>query len=188
MLTNQLASRYAQALYQLATERQELDAVEQQLVMVEQTMAESAELTTLLYHPQLPVEAKKDTIIKVFGTDISEHVRNFLLLLIDKRRETALSAIVKEYRVLANEDRNITEAEVTTAMPLAPAEQQALTDKLSGLTGKKVILKTSIDQRIIGGVIVKIGDKLIDGSITRQLKTLEAALLKTEVTRIGVTY
>jgi len=127
-------------------------------------------------------------MVKVFGSDLSEHVRNFLLLLIDKRRETALPSIVKEYQILANEGRNITEAEVTTAMPLAPFEQQALADKLSGLTGKKVILKTSIDERIIGGVIVKIGDKLIDGSITRQLKTLEAALLKTEVTRIGVTY
>ena len=73
-------------------------------------------------------------------------------------------------------------------MPLAETEKQALAEKLGKVTGKNVILKTNVDQRIIGGVIVKIGDKLIDGSVARQLKSLQAALLKTEVTKIGVTY
>lgn len=188
MLTSQLASRYAQAIYELAAEKQALDAVEEQLILIEQTISSVPELGTLLYHPQVPVEAKKDTIVKVFGADLTEYVRNFLLLLIDKRRETALPGIIKEYRVLANQARNITEAEVTTAMPLADGERQALAAKLSAVTGKKVILNTNIDQSILGGVIVKIGDKLIDGSVTRQLKALQAALLKTEVTKIGVTY
>ena len=187
MLTSQLALRYAQALYELAAEQQALDSVEQQLVLVADTLSESGELGTLLYHPQVPVEAKKETIVQVFGEQLSTQVRNFLLLLIDKRRETALPAIIKEYRALANAARNITEAEVTTAMPLAEAELRALTAKLSAVTGKNVVLRTNIDQRIIGGVIVKIGDKLIDGSVVRQLKTLRTALLKTEVTKIGVT-
>ncbi|MDR3592257.1 MAG: F0F1 ATP synthase subunit delta [Negativicutes bacterium] len=188
MLTSQLASRYAQALYELAAEKQELDAVEEQLGQIEQTLSSVPELASLLYHPQVPVEAKKDTVDKVFGPQLGAHVRNFLLLLIDKRRETALPAIVREYKVLANEARNITEAEVTTAMPLSDSERQALAAKLSAVTGKRVILQTKVDGRIVGGVIVKLGDKLIDGSVTRQLATLEAALRKTEVTKIGVTY
>lgn len=187
MLTSQLASRYAKALYELAAEQQELDSVEEQLGFVEQTMDSVPELASLLYHPQVPVEAKKDTVVKVFGEQLGVHVRNFLLLLVDKRRETALTAIVKEFKVLANAARNITEAEVTTAMPLSDSEQQALSAKLSAVTGKRVTLQTKVDQRIVGGVIVKIGDKLIDGSVVRQLANLEAALLKTEVTKIGVT-
>jgi F-type H+-transporting ATPase subunit delta len=188
MLSSQLASRYAQAIYELAAEQQELDAVEEQLSLVEKTLSSVPELGSLLYHPQVPVAAKKDTIAKVFGQQLSVHVRNFLMVLIDKRRETALPAIVKEFKVLANAARNITEAEITTAMPLSDSERQALSAKLSAVTGKRVTLLAKVDQRIVGGVIVKIGDKLIDGSVVRQLATLEAALLKTEVTKIGVTY
>lgn len=188
MLTSRLASRYAQAIYELAAEQQALDSVEEQLVLIEQTLDGSADLATLLFHPQVSVEAKKDTIDKVFGTQLTKHVRNFLLLLVDKRRETALPGIIKEYRILANQARNITEAEVTSAMPLAENERAALIAKLSAVTGKSIILKTNVDQRILGGVIVKIGDKLIDGSVSRQLASLQAALLKTEVTKIGVTY
>jgi F-type H+-transporting ATPase subunit delta len=188
MLTSQLASRYAQALYELAAENQELDQVEAELGVVAATLSEVPELASLLYHPQVPMAAKKDTVIKVFGTQLGDHVRNFLLLLVDKRRETALAAIVKEYKALANAARNITEAEVTTAMPLSEGERQALAAKLSTVTGKTVTLAAKVDRRIIGGVIVKIGDKLIDGSVVRQLAMLEAALRKIEVTKIGVTY
>lgn len=188
MLTSQLASRYAQALYELAAEKKALDEVEKQLAVVEEALAASPDLATLLYHPQVPVAAKKETVTKVFGSELTDYVRNFLLLLIDKRRETALLPIIREYRVLANQARNILEAEVTTAMPLDAAEQQGLVAKLSAVTGKNVVVKTNVDRCLLGGVVVKIGDKLIDGSVVRQLKALQAALLKTEVTKIGVTY
>jgi F-type H+-transporting ATPase subunit delta len=188
MIASQLALRYAEALYELAAEKQALDAVEKELAIVDKTLADYGELATLLYHPQVPVAAKKDTVNKVFGTQVSEYVRNFLLLLIDKRREMALPSIIKEYTVLANKARNIAEAEVTTAVALSDGEQTALKAKLSAVTGKNIVLKTKVDNRLMGGVIVKLGDKLIDGSVVRQLSALKAALLKTEVSKIGVTY
>ncbi|HMM20883.1 MAG TPA: F0F1 ATP synthase subunit delta [Selenomonadales bacterium] len=187
MLTSQLALRYAQAIYELAAEKQELETVEGQLAMVEEALAASGDLATLLFHPQVPIEAKKDTVVKIFGSDLAEYVRNFLFLIIDKRRESALPAIIREYRALANQARNIAEAEVTTALPLNEAETKSLATRLSSVSGKNVVLKTRIDSRILGGVIVKIGDKLIDGSVLRQLEALKSALLKTEVTKIGVT-
>jgi F-type H+-transporting ATPase subunit delta len=73
-------------------------------------------------------------------------------------------------------------------MPLAEGDKQALAAKLSAVTGKKVVLNTRVNDRIVGGVVVKIGDKLIDGSVVPQLETLKTALLKTEVSKIGVTY
>lgn len=188
MITSQLALRYAEALYELAAEKQALDGVEKELGIVEETLAAYEELATLIYHPQMPLAAKKETVEKVFGPQLSDYVRNFLLLLVDKRRETALPAIVREYRVLANRARNIAEAEVTTARPLAEGDKKALAAKLSAVTGKTVVLNTRVDERIVGGVVVKIGDKLIDGSVVRQLEALRSALLKTEVSKIGVTY
>jgi F-type H+-transporting ATPase subunit delta len=187
MLVNQLAMKYAQAMYELATEKDVLDVVETQLRTIEATIAANPDLAMLLYHPQVPAQAKKDTLVEVFGADLLEFVRNFLLLLVDKRRESALPAIIGAYTNLANEARNIAEADVITAMPLSQEQQVALAAKLSAVTKKNIVLKTRIDGRILGGIVVKIGDKLIDGSVARQLETMKAALLKTEVTKIGVT-
>lgn len=187
MLVNQLALKYAQAIYELAQEKGALVEVDNQLMSVEATLGENPDLAMLLYHPRVPAQAKKDTVNSVFGADLAEFVRNFLLLLIDNRRETTLPAIICEYKRLANEAQNIAEAEVVTALPLSPEQHQALAAKLSSVTKKNVVLKTRIDQRILGGIIVKIGDKLIDGSAARQLETMKAALIKTEATKIGVT-
>ncbi|SFL62629.1 F0F1 ATP synthase subunit delta [Pelosinus propionicus] len=187
MLTNQLAVKYAQALYELASEKQVLEITEQELRFVENTIASYDDLSTLMYHPQVLAQAKKETIHKVFGQDIHDFVLNFLLLLVDKRRESILPAIISEYATLANKARNIVEAEVTTALPLGESQHTALANKLSQVTGKTIVLKTQINQGIIGGMIVKIGDKLIDGSVVRQLATLKKALLNNEVTGIEVT-
>lgn len=187
MLVNQLALKYAQAIYELALEKEALDQVNQQLKGVEATLAENPDLAMLLFHPRVPAQAKKETVNAVFAEGVADFVRNFLLLLIDNRRESALPAIICEYKRLANEAQNIAEAEVVSALPLSAEQHQALAAKLSVVTKKNIVLKTRVDQRILGGVIVKIGDKLIDGSVARQLETMKAALLKTEATKIGVT-
>lgn len=187
MLANQLAVKYAQAIYELAADKDQLDAVEKDLRLVESTIDSYSELATLMYHPRVLSQVKKETIRKVFGQDIADFVLKFLLLLVDKRRETVLPEIIREYIKMANEARNIVEAEVITAMPLAQNQQTALVGQLSLVTGKKVVISTYIDKTIIGGIIVKIGDKLIDGSVVRQLVTLKNALLNNEVTGIEVT-
>lgn len=184
MLTSQLALKYAQAIYEIATEKAMLDTVEQQLKLVETTIAGHEDLATLMYHPLVPAPAKKETVKQIFAEDLEEFVLNFLLLLIDKRREPALPAITREYIHLANEARNIAEAEVFTAKELSAAQLESLAAKLSQVTGKNIVLKTTIDQELLGGVVVKIGDKLIDGSVSRQLKALKAALLTNQATAV----
>lgn len=187
MLANQLALKYAQAIYEVALEKSMLSNVEEELLAVQKTISEHEDLATLFYHPRVPSEAKKETISKLFKEDLADFVHNFLLLLVDKRREAALPVIVSEYRKLANEARNMAEAEIITAMPLTDEEHAALTRKLSSVTGKNMVLKTEVDKSILGGVIVKIGDKLIDGSVVRQLSMMKNTLLSIEVTKIGVT-
>ncbi|BBB91527.1 MAG TPA: ATP synthase F1 subunit delta [Methylomusa anaerophila] len=177
MLMNQLAQRYSQAIYEIASEKNMMDQVEAQLNLVQSAIAGYSDLSTLMYHPQVPAQAKKETVNKIFANELDDFVRNFLFLLIDKRREAALPAIVREYVKLANAARNILEAEVITAKALNPEQQRTLADKISKVTCKKVVLKSHVNEEILGGVIVKIGDKLIDGSVVRQLKSLQAALL-----------
>lgn len=186
MLANQLAIKYAQALFELAEEQKQIDEVAAQLRVVVETIKEHQELATLLYHPRIPATAKKETISKIFSQDVAECVYRFLLLLVDKHRETILPAIVEEYTKFVNETNHVIEAMVTTAMPLAVSEEAALSAKLSRVTGKKVVLRTTVDRAIIGGIIVKMGDKLIDGSVVRQLQVLKTSLLNNGA-KIGVT-
>lgn len=177
MLTNQLALKYAQAVYELAAEKHLLDRAQEQLQMVESALASHGDLSVLFYHPRVPATAKKEVIAQVFKEQLEDFLYKFLLLLVDKRRETVLPGIIKEYVRLANEERNIGEADVTSAMALTEAQLQALAAQLGKVTGKNIVLKTHVDPRIMGGVIVKIGDKLIDGSVKRRLQSLQTALL-----------
>lgn len=187
MLANQLAVKYAQALYELAAEKKMLDQVEKELWIVEDTITTYKDLSTIIYHPKVLAHTKKETIRKIFGQDIADVVLRFLLLLVDKRRETVLPAIIREYIKLANRARNIIEAEVTTAMPLEQEQSTALINKLSLVTGKTIVLKKSINKAIIGGMVIKIGDQFIDGSVARQLEILKSALLNTQVSGNEVT-
>ena len=187
MLNSQLAAKYAEALFELAKENKMIDKIEQELFVIKEAFDNHQDMRELIYHPRVPNEAKKDTIHKVFGAELSTYVKHFVLLLIDKRRETALMGIIRAYVVLANEARNIIEANVITAKLMSDEQRQKLTQKLVKLTGNKVLLQEAVDPGIIGGVIVKIGDKLIDGSVRHQLKSLHNTILKTEVTKIGVT-
>lgn len=181
MLIDQVALKYAQALYELAIEKSMLDEAEAQLNELEQALVAYPDLAALIYHPRVEPKAKKEVMTRIFGGEVAEFVHNFLLLLVDKRRETILPAIFAEFKNLVNEARNILEVEAITALPLSNEQHVGLAQKLGMITGKNIVLNTKLDASILGGVIVKIGDKLIDGSVARQLKTLETAIMNAPV-------
>ncbi len=112
----------------------------------------------------------------------------FLLELAEKHREGALPAILREYVELAKEDkRNLLMADVTTALPLTASQEQALAEKLAAMTGKTIKIRQHVDSEILGGIVVRVGDKLLDGSLSHQLSVLQADLLKTPLKKVGVT-
>ena len=112
----------------------------------------------------------------------------FLLELAEKHREGALPAILREYVELAKEDkRNLLMADVTTALPLTASQEQALAEKLAAMTGKTIKIRRHVDSGILGGIVVRVGDKLLDGSLSHQLSVLQADLLKTPLKKVGVT-
>ena len=187
MLEAHLALKYAQALFELAQENNMLDQVQQELAMVDETVTQYPDLGKLLYHPLVPAAVKKDTVQKIFAASVHEYVLHFLLLLVDKRRENYLSSIYHTFLNLVDEAKNIVTAQAVAALPLSTAQVQALQDRLSAVTGRQIRLEVSVDPRLIGGVAVKLGDKLIDGSVRRRLRTLEQALLREQATRMEVT-
>ena len=187
MLTHPAAKEYARALLELAAEANDMAAVEEQLRAVVQICHDNDDLGKIFYHPQVPTAAKKDLVQKLFRPVLAGFVGNFLLLLIDKRREALLPYILEEYERLADKAENVCKAELTTALPLSESHKQALVTKLSGLTGSNIELLTTVDKRLLGGVVLQIGDKRVDGSIISHLDQLKTILLKKEATGIEVT-
>lgn len=112
----------------------------------------------------------------------------FLLQLAEKHRDADLPAILREYVELAKENKsNLIMADVTTALPLTAGQEQALADKLAAMTGKTIKIRQHVDSEILGGIVVRVGDKLLDGSLSHQLSVLQADLLKTPLVKVGVT-
>ena len=147
------------------------------LADVSQALFAQAELKDFLTNPQIQPEDKKQVLLRLLKDQVSPMMMNFLLLLVDKRRIVLLEAINDCYQELSNKAQGIIVADVTTAYELKAELRSRLSSKLESVTGKKVQLRTHQDQSIIGGVVVKIGDTRIDGSVIGRLQALKAELM-----------
>lgn len=177
MLTTQLSQKYAKAIFEVAVDEHKLSEFGAELSQVSEVVSSHADLEAFINNPQVKAEAKKEVFEKLFKEDVSPMVYNFFMLLIDKRRESLLKEIASEYKALANAAQGIVEAEVTVAHELSKAQEDKLVEKLQITTGKTVVIETKIDKSILGGIVVRIGDKLIDGSVIRQMQALKTQLL-----------
>ncbi len=178
-----VAGRYAAALYELASEekvppkyKSKVDVVESELKAIEQVLEDHDDLQRLLYHPQITPAAKKELLDKLFKGKISEVTGNFLALLVDRRREAYFADIVAEYIALANAGRNIVAAQVASAVELNDKEKNELKRILGTLAGQKVQTSFTVDPSLIGGIVVRMGDKIIDGSVKTRLASMKESL------------
>ncbi len=172
-----LAKKYGRAIYEIASEQNSLERTEQDLVMIVDAINESKELKDFLNHPILSGDVKKDTIKKLFADKVQPVVLQFCYVVMDKDRFDVFPMMVDYFVALAHEGLGVEEAVVTSALPLSKTQAEQLKDKLSEMTGRKIILKQKVDQALIGGFTVQVGDRLIDGSVARQLQTLKANMM-----------
>ena len=177
MLNIQLARKYGTAIFEIANEDNKLEEYGRELADVSQALFGQAELKDFLTNPQIQPEDKKQVLLRLLKDQVSPMMMNFLLLLVDKRRIVLLEAINDCYQELSNKAQGIIIADVTTAYDLKAELKARLSSKLESVTGKKVQLRTHQDQSIIGGVVVKIGDTRIDGSVIGRLQALKAELM-----------
>ena len=176
MLNLQLARKYSRAIFELAQDEGKLVPYGEELAGVYKDLESVPGIWGYFSNPELQRSDKKALIKKLFEGELSEDVYHFLLLLVDKRRMSLFPAIVSQYEELSNEARHIVVADVTTARPLSKTQK----DKLEVVTGKTVKVRLHEDPKIIGGVIVRIGDKRIDGSVTGKLSALAGELMATK--------
>lgn len=178
MMNTQLARKYARAIFELAQEGGKLEVYGANLRDIRTTVYQHGDLQRFVEDPKIPVAAKKSVMDQLFSKDVlAEEVYNFVQLLVDKRRIALLSAIVDAFNTLANEALGIVIADVTTAIAMDDAQAENLRSKLQALSGKRVVLRVHVDAAIIGGVIVQMGDKRIDGSVTGRLQALKREIM-----------
>ena len=180
MLNLQLALKYATAIFEIAKEEDKLVAYGEELSMVSEKLFGISQARSFFQNPQIQNEAKKELLTKCFKGELSKVVFNFLLLLVDKRRIGIFEAIEEEYRKLSNRERGIIIADVTTVRGMNRKQQEQLQKKLAAITNKKVQLRLHEDEKILGGVIVKIGDKRIDGSVAGRLESMRQQLMSNQ--------
>lgn len=179
MSANAIARRYAKALVQLAAEEGAVERFHGELARVEALFAANPELGSLLSNPAHGIEAKLDILKDVAGKlTLSGTISNFLLLLQERNRMTCLPAIASSYSILADELSGIIRPVITSALPLGDAQIAEIKAALEKSTGKTVQMTVEIDPSLIGGVVTKIGDKVLDGSVKTQLTRIEDILQK----------
>lgn len=175
-----VAQRYAKAIFEIALESGINDQIEEELRFVEETFASSTELKEWLTYPFVDQADKKSVLANIF-TKLSEPVKNLLFLLVDRHRSNLIDDIVKAYQNLNDEHKGLVEAIVTTAFPLSAEDEKQLIETFGQLTQKKLRLIKKIDSDLLGGVIVKIGDRLYDGSLRTKLQQFQKRLENAKV-------
>jgi F-type H+-transporting ATPase subunit delta len=176
------ARRYARALFQLALERNEVDQIAAGLNEVSTVATGSRELMQVLNHPRITRKRKQELLAQVFGAEMHPAIKRFVFLLVEKERAGIILTVAAEFKRLLDEHRREIDAEAVTAIALSPAQQEALLQRLQTATGYTVRLKTRVDESILGGLIVRIGDKLIDGSVRSRLEMMREQLKQAKVT------
>ena len=179
MLNAALARRYAQALFDIASEEKRLDLIGKELGELTRLIEEQEDVARVLHHPHISLTEKKALMDKILSGQVGDVVRHFLYLLIDRRRQDLLPLIMREFSRLADEARHIIQAKVASAVALSPSQTERLRQRLSQMTGKTVSLETELRPELIGGVLVQVGDRVMDGTIKHALGRMREDLLKT---------
>lgn len=169
------ARRHAQAVFQIALEQNELDRWRSDLGMIAEAMKDSV-IYAFLENPKIHF-GEKAKIMSRRLEGISPLAMNLALLLVAKKRLGIVEEIVYEYGRLVDEHRGIAHAKVATAVPLDAKDKDSVTHRLSDALSKEILLVTQVDPSIIGGLTIRVGDKLIDGSTKSRLQALRKSLV-----------
>ena len=175
------ARRYATALLEVGKERDEVEAILDDINFIHNTLSDSDELVLFLRSPIIKFDDKQAVLETLFGDEVEEATRKFLELLTRKNRVEILDQIAKAFLESYNEYAGIIEVHVSVAQDLKDAQRQALHTRLEEKTSKKVDLTVHKDESLKGGMAVRIDDTVIDGTVKHKLIELEEQLLATAV-------
>jgi F-type H+-transporting ATPase subunit delta len=168
--------RYAQAIFELALEKNEIDRWQADLQQIV-ALSQDAAYMSALENPKIRLEDKTKALAEKL-TGVSPLALNLASLLTARGILPMAGGIAQEYQQFVDAYHGIEQAEVLTAVPLDDSDKQILVERLSALTGKKVVMKSEVDSAILGGLVARIGGKLLDGSTRTKLAALKDSLAR----------
>jgi len=172
-----LAKRYAKALFAIGKENGKYEAYSEALKAVAALFETNPEVEDALTNPMYPVDVREKAMAAIIiSMDTDKVMGNFLNLLVQKKRAVILPEIAEEFQIMVDDDKNISHGTVVSAVELDTDLQNKIQETLEKITGKKVELTASVDSSIIGGMIAKVGDLVLDGSIRTQLASLKGSI------------
>ena len=179
-LARSTARRYAEAAFEIAERDDSMEAWLAALAIAEERLVDP-EVMRLLSNPSVPTTSRVEVLERIVGDDVTGAQRNLLSLMVRRGRFEQLPAVIREFQRLYRQREGIVEATVTSAASLDDAEIKALRSRLEAMTGKRIELSQEVDAELLGGVQVRVGDQLIDGSVAGRLERL-----RNEFTNIAI--
>ncbi|HCX65045.1 MAG TPA: hypothetical protein DHN33_07535 [Eubacteriaceae bacterium] len=181
-----VGKKYAQALFEVAKEEDKVDAYYQQMTMINGQLKENEDFFEILLLPSVEVKEKKEMLRKVFEPTLDREILQFLILLLDKRRFIDFELIYLEFKTLFLEENKQLEATIVSVLPLEEKEINQLKKNLESRYQKTITIENKIDPALIGGVVVYVGEQVIDGSVKRKLTTMRNELREVRLQQLGV--
>lgn len=172
-----VSGRYATALFELARDEKSIDAVKAELDKFDAMLSESADLKRLVRSPVFAADVQMKALSAVLDkSDISGISANFLKVLTANRRLFAVADVIRAFRALVARFKGEASAEVTVAEQLSDKNLDSLTAALKAISGKDVTLNVKVDPSIIGGLVVKLGSRMVDSSLRTKLNSIKHAM------------
>jgi len=184
---NDVARVYAGSLFDISREKNQTEDLGEELKILSEIISEDDDFKNYLVTPGISDESKKEFINKIFVGKLSETTVNFLNLLIDKGRQSVIGDIYEAFVELSDKANNRQRVTVVTQTSLDDSLREKIKSGISKKTGMEILLNEKIDESIFGGIIIKIGDLVIDGSLAKGLQNIKRNLLNSKV-RSDVAY
>lgn len=175
-MSSTVTRRYARAFYEEAEQQDVLEAVDDDVALIQATLEASRDLVLFFLNPVIPRQKKENVVRALFAERVQPLTLRFMELLIQKQREDFFPSMIEAYQHFRDEQRGIVEARVRTARALSKKEEKTLAQALEGMTGKRIRLHTTEAPELIGGLMVRIKDTVYDGSVRHQLENLREQL------------
>ena len=174
----EIAEVYARSLFEVATENDKLDLVRAQLGEFAEALSESHELQMFFFSPYFSTDEKLDGLRRTV-TDADESFLNFLSLLLENHRMPVIFRVRREYDRLWREANHLLAVQITSAIELDPSVAERVGDEIGRQTGRTVELTSAVDPEILGGIVVRVGNSIIDASIRTRLDNLRKQVVTT---------
>lgn len=171
------AQRYGTALFELAVENNQVDEMLNEVMHLKDIISEETDFLELISNPKISMDDRKQVIENIFEGRISDYIIGLIDLVIKKNRQSLLLQIFEDFITKINEHKGVVIATVTVCEPLTQVQEEALTKRLETLTKKTISLQQEFDKSLVGGIVIRIGDRIMNYSVKGMLNAMSKEIL-----------